>query len=298
MSEGYGSRWDAKQERKDSAQSTKNEVPQWMHEAAKEIGGMLSRRNEFHLMGVDVKEASRIIARHAPQLPADRESDSPTQILPRGEQTSYNCQPEVAAPPSKPDAEGKWPRHAAYKTNGTANYVVEQASEGGAWCIIQRGPPIPLIGEAPHLPWHAKDGERLLRSGEWVETDAAGNALKQPIGGEGAKVERFYALREVQNEPGILPTILRKRCGLVVKAADYDAAIASNDARIERLIAEINDLQKERTDTEIKNDAAIAAKDSVIERAKRGIVSLREQYASVSELLREIDQALSATRGV
>lgn len=100
----------------------------------------------------------------------------------------------------------------------------------------------------------------------WVETDAAGNALPQPTRdedevecdecgrgffrdgsrktcGEGVKVERFEAWREMPPEPGTVPVILRRRCGLAVTAADHDAAMREKDAKLNAACDEVQRLR-------------------------------------------------------
>ncbi|TXH17530.1 MAG: hypothetical protein E6R03_03690 [Hyphomicrobiaceae bacterium] len=149
--------------------SEKNEVPQWAMDAAKAI----QQRTYYAIPGDRV---AALIAKHAP-----------------------------TTPPSKPDAEVKWPRRARSIYSG---YVVEQLNKGSEWRIID----IPNHAKTESLyigaSWHGKVGDYLIPN-QWEElfdhhTQAAGNALPQPSGGEGLRELLGEALSVLRGDWSVL----------------------------------------------------------------------------------------------
>jgi hypothetical protein len=206
-----------------SEREVRQEIPQWAKQAAKEIGSYydtVTKDSSYTFYEGDIEN---IIARHAST--------------------------DAATPPAKPDG-ATFADIAESRIRKTFSNDLTQPIPGEAKVERYDGGSRfngSVVTAADHDAAMAKKDATIAEL----------RAQNRTIPGEGAKVEgvNWYVLRHREEGCGLLsspPGLI----GMVVKADDYEAAIAAKDAENAELMCELRDLQATNDD---QGDALIAA---------------------------------------
>jgi len=212
-----------------------------------------------------------------------------------------------------------------YRASGTSETVASNFTVETVWYAGNKaGDVYETDADGNELTRHEQANRQIIEAN--VSADSESFAVEesrktQPMPGEGAKVEQGVKRYKVPDD--YVGVIRHKGYGHVevVTAADHDAAIAELQSEVSRLSSlnrrledslESKDAKAEErihgwTELEAYKEAAelnkqewdkarsiVASQASEIDRATRGIVSLREQYASVSELLTRVSDERDA----